>query len=276
MRASVWSALKGEIAKLGLTHYDIRVKAVTKRGLRGSQAEVIVDEDHHHHHHRHLHHIREIIRASSLSDTAKCQSIKVFTRLAEAEARVHGTLIEEIHFHEVGAMDAIIDVVGAAAGLAAMGIERIYCSPLHIGSGTVQCAHGDVACASPSTAELVKGRPIYSTGVPGELLTPTGAAILTTLAAEFGPMPPMDIESVGYGAGKADPPIPNLLRVFIGQCPDEIPGYATDRVAVVETNIDDMNPQIYRVPDREAPEDGSTRRDALPGSNEEETVLARR
>ncbi|MEW6349430.1 MAG: nickel pincer cofactor biosynthesis protein LarC [Thermodesulfobacteriota bacterium] len=237
--------LKGEIAKLGLTHYDIQLKEVTKRGIRGSQAQVTVDEDHHHHHHRHLHHIQEIIQSSDLCETAKELSLKVFTRLAEAEARVHGTTIEHIHFHEVGAMDAIIDVVGAAVGLTAMGIERIYCSPLHVGAGTVQCAHGTLPVPAPATAELIKGRPVYSTGVQGELLTPTGAAILTTLAAEFGPMPAFTIERIGYGAGVSDPSIANVLRVLVGEQPEEIPGYLTERVAVLETNIDDMNPQMY-------------------------------
>lgn len=237
--------LRGEIAKLGLTHYDIQVKQVTKRGLRGSQALVIVDEDHHHHHHRHLHHIEEIIQGSDLSERVKSLSIKIFKRLAEAEARVHGTTIDNIHFHEVGAMDAIIDVVGAAVGLAAMGIEQVYCSALHVGSGTVECAHGTLPVPAPATAELVKGRPVYSTGVKGELLTPTGAAILTTIAVEFGPMPSIAVEAIGYGAGVSDPAIPNLLRVVVGQCQTEVSGYLLERVAVAETNIDDMNPQIY-------------------------------
>ncbi len=237
--------LKERIAQLGLTHYDLQVKQVTKRGLRGSQAVVIVDEDDHHHHHRHLHHIEEIIGNSNLSESVKTRSIKIFRRLAEAEAHVHGTSMDKIHFHEVGAMDAIIDVVGAVTGLEALGIERIYCSALHVGSGTIQCAHGTLPVPAPATAELIRGKPIYSTGVQGELLTPTGAAILTTLAADFGPMPPLRVESVGYGAGVSEPAIPNLLRVVIGQCQDEVHGYLMERVAVMETNIDDMNPQVY-------------------------------
>lgn len=237
--------LKAEIAKLGLTHYDIQAKQVTKRGMRGTQAVVIVDEDHHHHHHRHLHHIEGIIQGSDLSEIVKTRSIEVFRRLAEAEARVHGTTIEKIHFHEVGAMDAIIDVVGAAVGLSAMGIERIYCSPLHVGTGTVQCAHGTLPVPAPATAELIKGKPVYSTGVEGELLTPTGAAILTTLASDFGPMPFLNVESVGYGAGVSEPVIPNLLRVMVGKSQEESGGYLMERVVVLETNIDDMNPQMY-------------------------------
>ncbi len=239
------AVLAAEIAKLGLTHYDIQVKQVTKRGMRGTQAVVAVDEDHHRHHHRRLHHIEEIIQGSDLSEGVKTRSANVFRRLAEAEARVHGTGIDEVQFHEVGAMDAIIDVVGAVAGLTAMGIERVYCSPLHVGTGTVECAHGTLPVPAPATVELIRGRPVYSTGVQGELLTPTGAAILTTLACDFGPMPPLMMESVGYGAGVSELSIPNLLRVIVGQCNEEVGGYLLERIAVAETNIDDMNPQMY-------------------------------
>ena len=236
--------LKTELAKLDLTHYDLQLKKVVKRGLGGSQAVVIVDEEHHHHH-RHLSQIEEIITASTLDELVKQKSVQIFRRLAEAEAKVHRTTIENIHFHEVGAMDAIIDVVGAVAGLTAMGIQKIYCSPLHLGTGTVECAHGTLPVPAPATAELVKGFPVYSTGVAGELLTPTGAAILTTLASDFGPMPAMSVECLGYGAGTADPPIPNLLRVSIGETAENIADCEMEQVAVIETNIDDMNPQMY-------------------------------
>ena len=237
--------LRSELAKLRLSHYELEVTNVTKRGLGGSQALVRIDDHHHHHHHRRLHDIEKIIENSELDQAVKQRSLKIFTRLAEAEAKVHRTTIDQIHFHEVGAMDAIIDVVGSVAGLAALGVEKICCSPLHVGSGTVECAHGTLPVPAPATAELIKGKPIYSTGVKGELLTPTGAAILTTLASEFGPMPPMTVEKIGYGAGTSDPAIPNLLRLIIGESSDETQGYELERVAVAETNIDDMNPQIY-------------------------------
>ena len=237
--------LRSELAKLHLTHYELDAKKVTKKGIGGSQALVRIDDHHHHHHHRNLDDIRQIIEKSELDDAVKLQSVRIFTRLAEAEAKVHQTTIDKIHFHEVGAMDAIIDVVGSVAGLAALGVERIYCSPLHVGSGTVECAHGTLPVPAPATAELIKGKPAYSTGVNGELLTPTGAAILTTLAFEFGPMPPMTVQQVGYGAGTSDPSIPNLLRMVIGDSSEEVQGYQLERVAVGETNIDDMNPQIY-------------------------------
>jgi pyridinium-3,5-bisthiocarboxylic acid mononucleotide nickel chelatase len=270
--------LKTELAKLGLSNYDVQVKKVLKRGIRGSQAMVIIDppvqhNDHktdlfdrhmhyHHHgnhnhsdphhdhskddlHHRNLHDITKIIENSRLSPSVKKKSLQVFTRLAEAEAKVHRTSIEQIHFHEVGGMDAIIDVVGGVAGMESMGIEAVYCSPLHVGSGTVECAHGTLPVPAPATLELICGKPIYSTGVTGELLTPTGAAILTTLASGFGPMPEMIVESIGYGSGEKDLSIPNLLRISIGVSNAVTTGYQTERVGVVETNIDDMNPQIY-------------------------------
>lgn len=238
--------LKEELAKLRLSHYDVRVEKVVKKGIGGSQAIVVVDDYHHHrHHHRHLHHIQETIQNSDLDDAIKRKSLEVFRRLAEAEAKVHGTTVDHIHFHEVGAMDAIIDVVGGIAGLAAMGIERVFCSPLHVGTGTVVCAHGTLPVPAPATAELIKGKPSYSTGVVGEFLTPTGAAILTTISSEFGPMPAMTLEQIGYGAGTSDPVIPNLLRILIGEARDELRGYEKEHIAVLETNIDDMNPQMY-------------------------------
>ncbi len=237
--------LREEIGKLHLTHYRLEVEQVVKKGIGGSQAHVIIDHDHHHHHHRHLSHIQEIIRKSDLYPAVKEKSTAVFQRLAQAEARVHRSSVESVHFHEVGAMDAIIDVVGGVAGMAALNIEKIFCSPLHVGSGTIQCAHGTLPVPAPATAELIKDRPAYSTGVQGELLTPTGAAILTTLSSGFGPMPAMTVSQIGYGAGTADPGIPNLLRVSLGQMRDEIGDYEVEQTAIIETNIDDMNPQLY-------------------------------
>jgi pyridinium-3,5-bisthiocarboxylic acid mononucleotide nickel chelatase len=237
--------LKGGLAKLGLSHYDLQVTKAVKKGISGSQALVMIEHDHHHHHHRHLSHITEIINKSDLAPDIKHDSIRIFNRIAEAEAKVHNTTVEHIHFHEVGAMDSIIDVVGAVIGIKALGIEKIYCSPLHVGSGTVTCAHGVLPVPAPATAELVKGKPIYATEVQGELLTPTGAAILTTLAESFGPMPPMTVEAIGLGAGTSDPAIANLLRVFIGGTGLSDASYEVEQTAVIETAIDDMEPQIF-------------------------------
>ncbi len=237
--------LQEEIAKLGLDNYSIESSRVVKKGISGTQALITINQSHHEHHHRHFSHIREIIGSSALDEAVKEKSISVFKRLASAEAHVHGTDIENVHFHEVGAMDAIIDVVGSVAGLNILGIEKISCSPIHVGSGTVTCAHGVLPVPAPATAMLVKGKPVYATDVKGELLTPTGAALLTTLCSDFGPMPGMTIEAIGYGAGTSEPEIPNLLRVSIGQATDEKAGFASDQMAVIETNIDDMTPQIY-------------------------------
>lgn len=208
--------LRKEIAKLGLSHYKLDVEKVVKRGIGGSKARIRIDQKHHGHHHRRLSHIREIIEKSDLQASVKAKSTAIFNRLAEAEARVHRSSVEAIHFHEVGAMDAIIDVVGAVVGMTVLDIQKIICSPMHVGCGTVTCAHGTLPVPAPATAELIKDRPVYSSGIEGELLTPTGAAILSTLASGFGAMPAMTIRQIGYGAGTADPEIPNLLRVLIG------------------------------------------------------------
>lgn len=237
--------LRDELAKLGLSHYDVSMTVAVKNGISGSQALVHVEHDHHHHHHRHLADITAIIENSTLAPAVKADGIKIFGRLAAAEAKVHHTSVDHIHFHEVGAMDAIIDVVGGVIGLHALGIDTIVCSPLHVGSGTVECAHGTLPVPAPATAQLIQGKPIYSTGVRGELLTPTGAAILTTLADDFGPLPAMTIERIGHGAGTADRSIANMLRLFIGTTPQPDTTFPLEQTATIETTIDDMNPQIY-------------------------------
>jgi len=209
--------LKQEVSKLNLTHYDLRIEQVMKGAIGGSKAIISVDQEYHHHHHRKLSDIKKIIANSEVEESVKQQSIAIFIRLAEAEAKVHRIDIEKVHFHEVGAMDTIIDVVGTVAGLRLLGVEMIYCSPFNVGSGTVECAHGILPVPAPATAQLIKGKPVYSAGGEGELLTPTGAAILTVLSKGFGPMPPMMLEKVGYGAGTLERAIPNLLRVLIGE-----------------------------------------------------------
>jgi uncharacterized protein (TIGR00299 family) protein len=235
--------LKAELSKLQLRHYDIIAEKVTKAGLSGTRVTVDISEKDHHH--RNLCDIVNVIRNSGLDEQVVNRSLSVFTRLADAEARVHKTSIDKIHFHEVGAVDAIVDIVGSVAGMRLLGIDEVMCSPINLGSGPVKCAHGILPVPAPATTELVKGRPVYSSGQEGELLTPTGAAILTTLASEFGPMPGMRVDIVGYGAGYADRPLPNLLRVFIGEADAPLSEETADQVGVIETNIDDMNPQIY-------------------------------
>jgi uncharacterized protein (TIGR00299 family) protein len=186
--------------------------------------------------------VTAIIDASSLSAKVKEKSRAVFRRLAEAEAKVHACGMDEIHFHEVGAVDAIVDIVGAVIGLEALGIETIRASSLHLGSGFVDCAHGRLPVPPPAVTELIRGVPCYSTDVEGELVTPTGAAILSTLTSSFGPFPAMTVERTGYGAGFRDLANPNVLRLVIGETAAE---KTEDRIRLIETNIDDMNPQFY-------------------------------
>lgn len=231
--------LKKELNELRITHYALRVTK-TKRGLlRGTLLEVLAKPEHHH---RHLKDILKIINKSKLSKEVKQLSSRIFKRLAEAEAKVHGEPIEHVHFHEVGAVDAIIDIVGACIGIEKLGIEEIYCSPLPNGRGKIIHAHGLLPNPAPAAAELMKGVPTYGIGIKGELVTPTGAAIITTLAESFGDIPRMEVESIGCGAGTTNLPIPNLLRVFIGEArlPTE-----HDAILQIEANIDDMDPKLY-------------------------------
>lgn len=177
-----------------------------------------------------------------MEDDLKEKSREVFRRIASVEAKVHRRQAEEIHFHEIGGLDSVIDIVGAVWGFREMGIEKLYVSRVNVGTGFVKCEHGILPVPAPATLALMKGKPIYSSGVEAELLTPTGAALLTSLGSEFGKMPGMKVEKIGYGAGRSDLPHPNLLRLIIGR---KEPKAGKEKVMVVETNIDDMNPQLY-------------------------------
>jgi hypothetical protein len=234
--------LRNQLDALGLDGYELTIESVRKQGFDAVRFGVKLN-DGARKTHRHLKHLVEIIHAARLSDQLKDQAIRIFTRLAEAEARVHGTTIEKVHFHEVGAVDAILDVVGAVTALNLLGVDRVVCSPIPVGSGTVSCEHGAMPVPAPATAELLKGIPIALSVETGELTTPTGAAVLTTLAAEFGAIPAMKIERVGYGAGTRDGAhVPNLLRVLIGEGVSA--GDAeTDEIVVLETNLDDATSQ---------------------------------
>jgi hypothetical protein len=235
--------LRDELGRLKLTGYHIRARRVKRRGIAGTKFDVIIKT--HEHEHRHLHDVLDIIRRSTLSDRVKHDVEGVFRRLAQAEAAVHGITVEKATFHEVGAVDSIVDVVAAAAGLEKLGIVRVAVSPLVTGSGFVECQHGRFPVPAPAVAELLKGFPIACGEIEMELTTPTGAAILTTLGESFGKMPSMTVESVGYGAGTRDPgEMPNLLRVVIGETQVQV---ESDRVWVLETNIDDMPPELFEV-----------------------------
>lgn len=234
--------LKTTLADLPISGYDLEMQKASRKGLRGTRVRVRTQAQEVE---RHLHEIEGIIENSGLSESIKDRSVAIFRRLGEAEAKVHGIPVEHVHFHEVGAVDAIVDVVGSVAGLAMLGVEKVYASPVHIGRGTVTCAHGTLPVPAPATQELLKGVPVYGRDVNSELVTPTGAAILTTLVAEFGHTPPMSVASTGYGAGARDLPLPNFLRISIGPALEEPTGYDEDRVVVIETNVDDMNPQWH-------------------------------
>ncbi|MEG6615565.1 nickel pincer cofactor biosynthesis protein LarC [Peptococcaceae bacterium 1198_IL3148] len=216
--------LQGELKKLNLAGWQLKVEKVKKNGISGTKFAVQAKEQHHHNHgnnhnhrHRNLHDIQQIINDSNLDQDIKNTALDIFSRLAQAEAKVHGTTVEEVHFHEVGAMDAIIDIVGAAVGFHLLGIEQVMASSLTTGSGFVQCSHGTIPIPAPATAELLKGVPCQHGDINQELVTPTGAAIITSICHCFGPMPEMISETVGYGAGDGDLSIPNLLRIHIGE-----------------------------------------------------------
>ncbi len=203
-----------------------------------------VPAPHLHEHGRGLNEIREIIQQAAISPTAKSTAIRVFEALGSAEAEIHNTSIEKVHFHEVGAVDALVDIVCGAVGAEALGVEEWVCSPLNVGSGTVKCAHGTLPIPSPATLKLLQGAPIFSSGPQVELVTPTGAAIVKTLATRFGWFPAMKIEKIGYGAGSRDfPEHPNVLRLTIGEAAATLSA-PSETVTVLQANLDDLSPQV--------------------------------
>jgi uncharacterized protein (TIGR00299 family) protein len=215
-------------------------------------------DDHTHDNHSHAHHdgdsphvhgrslsvIRELIQAASLAEPVKEMAIRTFELLGHSEARIHNVPVEEIHFHEVGAVDAIVDIVAASAGIHHLQICAWFCSPLNLGGGMVVCAHGNFPVPAPATADLLRGVPTYSAHIQKELVTPTGAALIRALAPTFGPQPAMVVEQVGYGAGTRNPEgFPNVLRLSIGKAGDEA-GRGGELVTVLETALDDLSPQV--------------------------------
>ncbi|MGH9495826.1 MAG: nickel pincer cofactor biosynthesis protein LarC [Candidatus Sulfotelmatobacter sp.] len=197
---------------------------------------------------RHLSEIKKIISAAEISELAKKTAIGIFEALGAAEAKIHATPIEKVHFHEVGAVDAMVDIVGAAVGAEALGVDQMVCSPLNVGGGTVKCAHGTIPVPAPATVELLKGAAVYSSGLQMELVTPTGAAIVKTLVSRFASFPEMKIEKSGYGAGSRDfPGHPNVVRLVIGESAGSALASktASETVTVLEANLDDLNPQVF-------------------------------
>lgn len=232
------SYLLNELQKLNIIIPKIEIRKVVKKGIAATLVDV---EEVVEHHHRHLEDIKEIILHSKLNLEVQKKAIECFTNLAVAEAKVHGVNVNEIHFHEVGALDAIVDIVGACIGWDYLKIDRVVVSPIRLGSGTIKCAHGDINLPAPATVELLQGFEAFGGHLKGEWTTPTGAVIIKTLGSQQGPMPSMKINKVGWGAGSNDREIPNALRIIVG----EMETLSHDMSVMLETNIDDMNPELY-------------------------------
>ncbi|HEY3425958.1 MAG TPA: nickel pincer cofactor biosynthesis protein LarC [Negativicutes bacterium] len=234
--------LQAELQKMPVGGYRLLSERTIKKGISSYHVDVKITKWFERS--RNLYDILDIINESQLTEYVKEGAKRIFTRLAEAEAKVHGVSIEKVHFHEVGAVDSIVDIVGTMIGLDFLGIEKVYVSDLHVGKGFVKCSHGRMPVPAPATAELLKNVPFYTTDVIGELVTPTGAAIATTLAETFGSMPAeFRTENIAYGAGTMDLDIANVLRMYVGKTIGNID--FKHSLKIIETNIDDMNPQIY-------------------------------
>ncbi|HYA13708.1 MAG TPA: nickel pincer cofactor biosynthesis protein LarC [Syntrophales bacterium] len=232
--------LKLELGKLKISGYTLKIEKTTRKGISGTMFTVNTEEDHGE---RHLRDIEEIIDRSDLGDDIKSSSKAIFYELAHVEAKIHNSDPGKVHFHEIGGLDSIIDIVGALIGMKLLGIETVYASRIPMETGFVECDHGILPLPAPATLELLKGIPVYASGMEKELVTPTGIAILKNVAGSFGTIPNMKVNSIGYGAGRRDLKIPNLLRVWLGETSKER-GYEEDEVILIETNLDNMNPEF--------------------------------
>lgn len=233
--------LLSDLALLGLDGYELKASKVVKNGFTATKIDILVKEDVPE---RHLAEILAIVEKSQLSEDVKGNAKTLFTRLAKIEADIHGITLDQVHLHELGGTDTIVDVVGAFLGLKALGVEKVFTSPLPLGRGFIRGAHGQIPLPSPATVALLQGVPVVGSDLNFELVTPTGAALLTALTESFGAIPAMTLEAVGYGAGERDLPIPNVIRVLLGE-KDLISPAISETLVTLETNIDDLNPQIY-------------------------------
>ncbi|HLJ40495.1 MAG TPA: nickel pincer cofactor biosynthesis protein LarC [Candidatus Acidoferrales bacterium] len=240
--------LESELRKLNLEGWNISAAKVQRKAILATKVNVETKESHHH---RHLSPILKMIDQAALAPRAAQRAREIFQRLGEAEAKVHNISIEKVHFHEVGAVDSIIDIVGSAIGFELLGIDTFACSIMDVGGGRVQTEHGLLPVPAPATVELLRDAPTFSSGIEKELVTPTGAAIATTLSTQYAAMPAMTLKAIGYGAGSADlPQQPNVLRIMIGESIRESAHENASEhwdapIAVIEANLDDMSPQIY-------------------------------
>jgi uncharacterized protein (TIGR00299 family) protein len=229
-------------SKLGLGEVEISASRTERKSIGAAKVQVRAPERGVV---RTYAHIKSLIEEGSLSSNVKEKSQNIFALIAEAESRIHSRSIDQVHFHELGSADTLVDVVGTAAGLEHLGIEELLCSPLPMGTGMIKTHHGILPIPAPAVVEILKDVPVYSSGIPTEIVTPTGAAIVAALAVDFCLLPPMRIQAVGYGAGERELEIPNLLRAFLGEREGATRGRARERRLVFSTNIDDMNPELY-------------------------------
>jgi len=239
--------LNDQLKRIPLSNFGLAMSSVQRNGMHAMLVDVNVSEDKVA---RNYSQIRSIIENSPLTDTVKLKSLQAFRLLAKAEAHIHGCSIEQVHFHEVGGIDAIVDIVGSALGLEYLGIKHITASALPLGKGFVTCSHGKLPVPAPATLKILQGVPVYGTEISQELVTPTGAAIIASAAQGFGALPDMTVRAVGYGAGRRDlSERPNLLRIIVGSAPQGAPEKAQamweDQIEIVETSIDDMNPELF-------------------------------
>ena len=234
--------LNKELRALGIGGFELQARHIERNGMVATKVDVVISEQPHYH--RHLKDIEELIDKSSLSENVKDRSKIIFREVATAESIVHSTAIEKVHFHEVGAIDSLVDIIGVSICLEKLGIQAVYSSPVKVGSGgMVKSQHGALPVPTPATMEILKGYPIILTDIPFELTTPTGAAVIKALSQGMLSMEKIQISAIGYGAGGREiEQLPNLLRVFIGTLD---PNYLADEIVSLETNIDDMNPEIY-------------------------------
>ncbi len=239
--------LMDQLSSMPLENFDVTVTPAHRNGIHAKLVNVEVFDNKTS---RNFSQIRTLIKNSPLTDTVKSTSLQIFQKLAEAEARIHSCSPDEVHFHEVGGIDAVVDIVGTALGLEYLAIKKIIASPIPLGKGFVTCSHGKLPVPAPATLGILKDVPVYGTTIPHELVTPTGAAIITALAQGFGAMPDMVIKKIGYGAGQRDlADRPNLLRIIQGnvsqtatEMPEEL---QEDQIEIIETSIDDMNPELF-------------------------------
>jgi len=235
--------LRAELKSLQVPGWTLTTEKVWKNGMAATHVCVKTEDQQKH---RSLSTILEILTNSHLAPPVRERASRIFQKLGEAEAHVHDAPIDKVHFHEVGAIDAIVDIVGSCIGFHALGIERFACSPLNVGGGAAKMAHGVLPVPAPATARLLQGAPTFSNGVQRELVTPTGAAIVATVCDSFGPQPPMIVSAIGYGAGTADlEGQPNVVRIMIGDSADKESSASDEEISIIEANLDDMNPQIY-------------------------------